>query len=303
MAVSKNRRENKKKPPAARRKAAPLPDRRALEAMLAKLSGEPFDHGDGEATDPLGRAQDLMYDAWELSDKRARIALARKALEISDRCADAYVLLALETARDIVEERLLCGQGVAAGERAVGPEAFERDVGRFWGILDTRPYMRARQALAHVLWRLGERDAAIAHLRDMLRLNPNDNQGVRHVLVGWLLTVDDLDGVEALLAVYGDDGFAESAWARVLLAFRRGGASAAARTALASAREANPFVAGLLTGAIRIPKRIPDHYSFGSVDEAAAYVRANGETWSATRGALQWLAEASRNHVPAGKRR
>jgi hypothetical protein len=30
---------------------------------------------------------------------------------------------------------------VAAGERSLGPKAFEEDAGHFWGILETRPYM------------------------------------------------------------------------------------------------------------------------------------------------------------------
>lgn len=33
--------------------------------------------------------------------------------------------------------------------------------GHFWGILETRFYMRARAGLAEALWELGERDAAI----------------------------------------------------------------------------------------------------------------------------------------------
>ena len=47
---------------------------------------------------------------------------------------------------------------------------------------NTRPYMRARAALAECLWETGERDDAVAHWQDMLRLCPNDNLGVRHIL-------------------------------------------------------------------------------------------------------------------------
>ena len=36
---------------------------------------------DGEET-PLKKAQDIMYDAWEVADPKRRVALARKALEI-----------------------------------------------------------------------------------------------------------------------------------------------------------------------------------------------------------------------------
>jgi len=46
---------------------------------------------------PLERAQDLMYRAFDSTGEK-RVTLARKALAISEDCADAYVLLAEETA-------------------------------------------------------------------------------------------------------------------------------------------------------------------------------------------------------------
>lgn len=78
-------------------------------------------------------------------------------------------------------------QGVEAGERALGSEAFEEWEGHFWGILETRPYMRARHGLALCLWEAGESKKAIEHYTEMLRLNPGDNQGIRYVLAGCLL--------------------------------------------------------------------------------------------------------------------
>jgi tetratricopeptide (TPR) repeat protein len=69
----------------------------------------------------------------------------------------------------------------------LGRETFEEEAGHFWGILETRPYMRARQGLAVCLWELGEREEAIEHYREILDLNPGDNQGIRHELAGRLL--------------------------------------------------------------------------------------------------------------------
>jgi hypothetical protein len=76
---------------------AALPDRRAMESFLAIA-----EHGGGDAT---AKAQDVIYDAWERTSSRSRIALARKALGISPLCADAYVLLAEEAARSLEEAR------------------------------------------------------------------------------------------------------------------------------------------------------------------------------------------------------
>lgn len=252
----------------------------------------------GDAADPLSQALGVMYDAWDAPSKRQRIALARRALEISELCADAHVLLAEEAAKTLIEAKVHYEAGVAAGERALGAQTFEEDVGHFWGILETRPYMRARAGLAETLWDLGERSAAVAHLKDMLHLNPNDNQGLRHMLTGWLLAIGDHEALETLLAAYDDDVFADWAYARTLVVFRQHGPSVEAEAALETVWSRNPHVPALLTGASKIPKSIADHYVLGSKEEAVLYVLANRENWAATEGALQWLAAATQNLPP-----
>jgi tetratricopeptide (TPR) repeat protein len=146
----------------------------------------------------LEQAQDLIYDAWEAKTAKARLAIARKALALSPLCADAHVLLA-EHAKSGSDEQLeLWRRGVESGELALGDE-FEALAGQFWGFLETRPYMRARFGLARALWIRGANDEAIDHLRDMLRLNPNDNQGIRYVLAAYLVEAERDDDLGVLL--------------------------------------------------------------------------------------------------------
>ncbi|MGO9900130.1 MAG: hypothetical protein ACLP0J_10660 [Solirubrobacteraceae bacterium] len=121
------------------------------------------------ASKPRYRAEDLIYEAWEASGPR-RAVLARQALALWPDCADAYVLLT-QAASSLEEARELLERGVAAGERAIGQRVFVEDAGDFWLIFQTRPYMRARAALAATLWRLGRREEAVAHQRELLRLN------------------------------------------------------------------------------------------------------------------------------------
>ncbi len=194
MPVSKNRRKKPKvatsAKPAKANKVAALPDRRAMEGFMASLGGR-------RGGDPVAAAQDVMYDAWELSNRRKRIALARRALAISPLCSDAYVLLAEETAKSVREALVYYQKGVEAGELALGPEGFEKCAGRFWGHLETRPYMRARAGLAAALWALGRRQEAIEHYRAMLELNPNDNQGIRYLLAAQLLAQNDIEALKS----------------------------------------------------------------------------------------------------------
>jgi hypothetical protein len=64
--------------------------------------------------------------------KEAADSLGEEALELSPLCADAYVLLAQETARDADQAIKLYRQGVEVGKKALGKAAFRDDVGHFW---------------------------------------------------------------------------------------------------------------------------------------------------------------------------
>jgi tetratricopeptide (TPR) repeat protein len=241
-------------------------------------------------TTPLEEAQQLVFQALR-AEGDERLALARRALEVSPDCADAYLLLA-EVSESPDEARRYYEQGVAAGERALGPEAFAEDVGHFWGLLETRPYMRARQGLAEVLWHLDERKAAIEHARDLLRLNPGDNQGIRYQLATWLVVVGDDAALEHLLDQYPDEWSANWAYTRVLHAFRAHGAGPQADAALEAAMEVNPFVPMYMLGVLPFPEEQPEYYGMGDQNEAAVYLFENVEAWEASPEAGEWLVGA-----------
>jgi tetratricopeptide (TPR) repeat protein len=274
----------------------PLPDRRAMEGYLVALGGP------GRAEPAVAAAQEVMYDAWDAASRPTRVRLAHRALAISPLCADAYVLLAQETATTSSEARDLYAKGVEAGELALGPEAFTEDLGHFWGVLETRPYMRARHGLAETLWELGEREEAIAHYRDMLRLNPNDNQGIRYLLAACLVAKGDDAGLAELLDAYEDEGSTCWCYTRALLAFRTSGAGEPADALLAEAMTSYAYVPPYLVGEKKPPRQPPAFLTWGGEDEAAEYARDFGAGWRATPGALEWLAQA-RAAPPKPRRR
>src|SRR5439155_23187846 len=140
--------------------------------------------------------------------------------------------------------------------------------GYFWGLLETRPYMRARLGLAHSLWTAARREEAVRHLEEMLRLNPNDNQGVRYTLAGFLLFLDRDDDLARLLQQYPDEGLATWAYTRALLAFRRHGDTADARRLLKQARKSNKHVPAYLLGEKFPPTKPPGYYSPGDQSQA-----------------------------------
>jgi tetratricopeptide (TPR) repeat protein len=257
-----------------------------MESFLAAIGGRTGD-------DATARAQDIMYEAWEETNPRRRVALAHKALDISPLCADAYVLLAEDAAGSVEQASDYFAEGVKAGELAIGPEGFKKYAGHFWGFLETRPYMRARAGLAHALLKLGDADGAIGHFREMLTLNPNDNQGIRYSLAGCLLRRDELAALNELLKAYADEGNAFWLYTRTLVAFREGGPNDPKAIALAKdAWSANEHVPAILAGTKRPVVRDSDYITVGGPDEAAYYVTECGVAWQRTPGAVAWLTGA-----------
>jgi len=242
------------------------------------------------APTPLQQAQELVYDAWE-STGRTRIKLARKALALSRDCADAYVLLGDEAARSLEEAKTLYEQGVKAGERALGVEAFQSLVGAFWNELETRPYMRARYALADCLWSLGHSREAITHFGDMLRLNPGDNQGIRFVLARCLLEIEDDKALGELLDRYKEDRTTYWAYTRALHVYRVEASSFRAEVLLKAALCANYHVPTYLLGRKPIPSVLPTTLTLGQEDEAINYAAEFMAGWAQSGDALDWLAE------------
>jgi len=180
-------------------------------------------------------------------------------------------------------------QAVAAGERALGPAAFAEDAGDFWGLRETRPYLRARLGLANCLVALDRREEAVGHAQDLLRLNAGDNQGVRDLLLGQLLALGRDDAAEELLKQSADDWSAAWLYGRALVKFRRLGDGVFARRALADATAANPFVPAYLLGTKRLPKRPSALIGIGDDAEAAWYAGEEAGGWHGTPGALDWL--------------
>jgi len=235
---------------------------------------------------PREQAQDLCYEAFEARGRK-KIILAKKALELYPDCVDAYVLLA-ENCPDPEKANQFYTKGVEAGEGAMGEQFFKENVGHFWGITRTRPYMRAKAGTAETLKIIGRIDEAIEHYQDMLRLNPNDNQGMRDTLLPLLIENGRIDDAEMLWKQYKDDVTAVWHYARALLTFIQKGDCNASRKQLAKAIKKNAHVPKYLLGKENIPP-IPQSYSLGSKEEAVVCVDEIEDAWDSVPAAMHWL--------------
>ncbi len=257
---------------------------------LQKLTGKGLKKASKKAPplSPQQEAQDLAYRAMEAPNPGQAMALARQAIAKDADCVDALVTLATLSARSPKDLILDLEKAVAAGERSLGEKFFRENKGHFWGILETRPYMRARYELADLLLDAGRVSEAVRHFETLLELNPNDNQGVRDVLLGCYLAGDRLVGARRLLCEYKEDDSAVFNWGASLERILSGDFVGAARV-LERARENNRFVELYLTAGRKLPPEMPDSYSYGSEEEAVVCIEMLGEAWAMHPEALLWL--------------
>lgn len=257
-----------------------------MNAVLnQRFAGRRYDQSVTKAETPPQRAQELCYDAFDTHGRR-RVQLARQALELDPNCADAYVILA-EQAGTLETQLENYAKAAESAERALGPKAFKEHAGHFWGVTETRPYMRARAGLAQSLEEMGRLDEAADHYQALLELNPNDNQGLRYSLMPLLLQLNRDADAARLLKAY-DEASANWTYARALLAFRLSGRSVAARREFRTAFRSNPHVPDLLLSGAELPP--PPHYELGSPEEAIVCVEELRHAFEETPEAMDWLA-------------
>jgi hypothetical protein len=130
--------------------------------------------------DPRDFEDDPLCDAVDLHAAGAREqarAIVMDLLARDLRCLDAHALLGTFCFdRRPAQAARHYEMGMNLGLLSLG-STFEGVLP--WSHLDNRPFLRCLHGLGLCRWRLGRTEEAVAIFRQMLWLNPNDNQGVR----------------------------------------------------------------------------------------------------------------------------
>ncbi|CEE02669.1 hypothetical protein BT1A1_2878 [Caldibacillus thermoamylovorans] len=233
------------------------------------------------------KAQDLIYDAYDSTGKK-RIELAKKALKLYPNIPDAYNILAELELNPLKEEQLLL-KAIEVGEKELGKDFIKENKGYFWGIVSTRPYMRAKFNYADFLHENERFEEAIRQYEDLLELNPNDNQGARYELFIVYVESGLFKKAEALLKKYNETTTANGAYNLVLIELLQNGVTNKAKQLLKKAKQQNPYVLDYLLGKKDIPMYLPSHYQLGSESEAIIYADNHWTLWAGNPKLLDFL--------------
>jgi tetratricopeptide (TPR) repeat protein len=261
-----------------------------LNAFLNKLVGQEIPSFPSEALSFEEQAQDLVFEAYELPPAKAKKNVIQ-ALELDCDCIEAYEYLGLKD--PIIEIGIAYfNMGITIGREVFGGEYLEKHKGMFWGLHETRSFMRCMQGYANSLYSLGKVEESIAIMEEMIELNPNDNQGVRDLLLLYLLEVNEFEKFEKYAAMFEGEESAFYLFNKALSAFKNKGEGIDANRKLSLALKQNKFVVKKLLSDKEITN-LPDMHSFGDENEADSYVFFAQFIWQNTDGALAWLKKHS----------
>lgn len=253
-----------------------------MEQNLQDLQHETSSHH-ASARD---QAHKLIFQAME-SDPAKRLKLAEEAIKIYPYHPDAYSILG-EAEKDFKKQLQFFKKGVEAGETDLGKDYFKQNKGMFWGLTETRPYMRAKFNYAVLEAAAGNLEIAIMQCEELLALDENDNQGVRNTLFVMYMDLGMYKQAEKLMEKYDESHMASGAYNRVLLEFALNGVTSILKQLVNQAREINPFVFDYLTGKKRLPAP-PDFFGIGDQNEAVQYVYENEYIWLKNPKLIEWV--------------
>ena len=226
---------------------------------------------------PRDQAQDLVYEAQEAQGIK-RKKLIEEALTIYPNSPDAYLLLA-EEANSELEFGEILKKAVQVGEKDLGKAFFLENKGHFWMMTETRPYMRAKALHADFLYESGAEKEAFKQYQEMLRLNPNDNQGIRYILLTLYIESEQFKEAQELINDFSDEGTASFLFNKVLVDYLVNGLTSHTKAFIKEANKQNPFVKKYLLGKKKIPHEYLDHMGFGDETEAIVYAQENMHLW------------------------
>lgn len=256
-----------------------------IEAFMEQVSKGPIPKLEPE--NEKEEAEDLVYEAMDLEGDEQK-NLIMEALDLDPDCIAAYHVLGDAEISPAIALAFFERGIVIGAERFQSEEYLKENKGHFWGLTETRPFMRCLQGAADCQFFLGRVFEAMAIWTLMLELNPNDNQGVRYNLMLSLAGFGDHEQFEQLNKQFSDDASAAAHFNRVLNLFTKHGPGPQALQALQVARSKNKFVVPLLLKSDLPPYGVSG-YTLGSEEEAIAYMDKAHMVWSGVPGAKDWL--------------
>lgn len=141
---------------------------------------------------PLDDAYEILEEAQNARNEKEAIKLAKKAYEKSSECFDA-ILFQCDLEENGIKRMKLLDEGLEFEKNRLTKEKYfdKENMGHFYGIFETRPYIRGLVIKIEYLLEEGKLRQAANVCKEVLRLNENDNLGARYLLMAIYATLEE----------------------------------------------------------------------------------------------------------------
>ncbi|MGW8957512.1 tetratricopeptide repeat protein [Paenibacillus sp. NPDC055715] len=234
------------------------------------------------------KAYALMIKAEGESSPAKKKKLINQACELNPNNPDALLMLS-RLSTDISEATELARSAMKFAQEELDDDFFTQNKGYFWGMVETRPYMRAKDVYAKLVYTSGRASAACTQYEQLLELNPNDNQGIRYSLLQCYLELERLDQAERLLQSYEDDASTEFQYGKLILEYLKNGENSNLSFLYKLARKQNQHVPAYLLGKKSLPSTQPEYMTPGDQNDAIQYASSHEGLWIKLYGLVEWM--------------
>ena len=225
---------------------------------------------------PLDDAYEILEEAQNARNKKEAIRLAKKAYEKSPDCFDA-ILFQCDLEENGIKRMKLLDDGLEFEKNRLTKEKYfdKENIGHFYGIFETRPYIRGLVVKAEYLLEEGKLRQAESICREVLRLNENDNMGVRYLLMAIFATLEEENDMLKLYKKYPEETL-EMLFPLFALYYKIGNDNKA-KEYLNRVNKCNSNFVKLFNGSIRKNDKVtPGYYSRGDSSEIFMYLERYG---------------------------
>ena len=220
---------------------------------------------------PLDDAYEILEEAQNARNEKEAIKLAKKAYEKSPECFDA-ILFQCDLEENGIKRMKLLDDGLETEKnRLIKEKYFDKEnIGHFYGIFETRPYIRGLVVKAEYLLEEGKLRQAESICKEVLRLNENDNMGARYLLMAIFATLEEENDMLKLYKKYPEEDL-EMLFPLFALYYKNSNDEKAIEY-LKRINKSNPNFIKLFKGKMEDNENImPGYYSIGDSSEIKMY--------------------------------
>lgn len=233
---------------------------------------EKYNNGEIEYENtPLDEAYELLDKAGHAKSEKEAIRLAKQAYKKSSACFDA-ILFQADLAEPGIKRMKLLEKGLDFEKKRLEEEKFfeEDNIGDFYGLFETRPYIRGLVAKVRYFLEAGKFRQAEGVCKEILRLNKNDNMGVRYLLMAIYAVLEEEDNMLELYKKYPEENL-EMLFPLFALYYKLGN-DKKAKQYLEKVNKSNPYFAKAFDGTLEeSDEYVPGYYRMGESSEVFMY--------------------------------